>query len=189
LEVVQFARELGALCVAGNHEDFILKWRARVLKGEATFNDVPSPSHRDTCLRLSSTEWQWIEQLPLWIDLPDDNVTVVHAGFVPGQPLSEQTRNDMTNMRNLLSDGTARSTVKEGVAWATVWPGPRHVVFGHDAKRELQQERFATGLDTGACYGKVLTALVVRDDGTKELLSVPSAKTYVDPAAKIKYDD
>jgi bis(5'-nucleosyl)-tetraphosphatase (symmetrical) len=79
------------------------------------------------------------------------------------------------------------SKAHEGVAWASAWrpdegtlPGVDHVVFGHDAKRGLQQHEHATGLDSGACYGKALSALILPD---RRVVAVPSMKVYAQPGS------
>jgi bis(5'-nucleosyl)-tetraphosphatase (symmetrical) len=99
---------------------------------------------------------------------------------VPGVPLEDQNSEHMTKMRNLVYPSgidpldikaagaeaeALRPEVSEkarrGVAWAEVWRGPEHVYFGHDARRGLQRCSHATGLDTGCCYGRQLSAVVL----------------------------
>jgi hypothetical protein len=96
--------------------------------------------------------------MPFTISLPSLNSIVVHAGLVPGWALQDHAVDDMTRVRNLhrQEDGTLLAVEKGalGEAWASVWRGPNHVYFGHDAKRGLQMHPFATGLDTGCLYGE-----------------------------------
>jgi hypothetical protein len=112
----------------------------------------------------------------LYVELPDLNTVVVHAGLVVGLPLALQPRDLVTNMRSIRPDGQPSKRVDAGVPWASTWPGPRHVVFGHDAVRGLQRHPFATGLDTGCVYGGSLSALILPE---RRLVSVPARRSYV----------
>lgn len=69
------------------------------------------------------------------------------------------------------------SKVDQGEAWASLWPGPDHVYFGHDARRGLQLWPFATGLDTGCLYGNVLTGVFIGSDDP-EFLVVRAKEAY-----------
>ncbi len=174
--VVQLARELGIRAVLGNHD-------AKVLSVGPNAEETEGQSgHRRRHVAVARTlrpaDWTYLNDLPLFLALPDLETIVVHAGLVAGVPLSEQSRDLLMNMRSITPTGQPSMKVEGGVPWASVWPGPAHVVFGHDATRGLQQHRFATGVDTGCVYGRKLTALCLPKP---RLVSVPARRTYVEP--------
>jgi predicted phosphodiesterase len=173
--VVQMARERKMLAVRGNHDAAVLRYRRAVTAGQPP--PRLKPTHKHVAETLAEADWQYLEALPDWLELPELSVLVVHAGIVPGKPLTEQRSEDLLTMRSLRPDGTASSKLDDGEPWARHYRGPMHVVFGHDAISGLQRYPFATGLDTGCVYGRSLSALILP---SHELFSVPARRAYVE---------
>ena len=123
---------------------------------------------------LTEPDWEYLEALPLFLRLP--GLIVVHAGLVPGIALEKQEEAAMISMRSLDAEGRWSKRIDAGAPWASKWPGPERVVFGHDAVRGLQKWPHATGLDSGCVYGRKLTGLLWPED---RLISVPAHKTWV----------
>jgi hypothetical protein len=170
--------KLGARAVRGNHEDRLLRCR----EGSTAAGDA----QREAMAALKGRHWAFLEALPLWLDLPEHGVRVVHAGVVPGVPIEQQSPRALMWMRCL--DAAGRPVEKRGEAlWGAAYRGPPHVVFGHNAADEPQIHPDATGLDTGCVYGGRLTALVLppgapppaRDRGDA-LVSVKARRRYAD---------
>lgn len=176
-EVVQAARELKALGVRGNHDDHILRWKSG---GKVKLKQT----HRRAAESLSEADWQYLAALPLSLRLPGHDTTVVHAGLVPGTAVEAQKARDLMNLRSITSEGEASYRVDDGVPWASLYAGPQLVVFGHDAIRGLQKYAHATGLDTGCCYGRELTALILPE---KRLVSVKARKVYAEITGRPEY--
>lgn len=164
--VLHRARTLGALSVLGNHDAHLLDVRDGVSK---------KSHHVHVAKTLASADWDYLAARPLWLELPELNCLVVHAGFIPGVEFARQPKHVLLNMRSLDAEGQASKRVDGGVPWASRWPGPRQVVFGHDAIRGLQQYAHATGLDTGCVYGRALTGLWLPEH---RLISVPARRVW-----------
>ncbi len=204
-ETVHFVRTSGFHCVRGNHDDAALFNYERRQAALKTGSPSPPDDKYAYCDKLTIEDVRFLRALPHTLALEDEKVIVVHAGLVPGLALWRQPAAGMVTMRNVCRRGTVEDETTAGALpepddyaspswrwtasgaagspWASHWrptceTGPQHVVFGHDAKRGIQFERHATGLDSGACYGKRLSALVLPEG---RIVSVDSRRTYVKP--------
>lgn len=169
--VLQLVRETGMLAVLGNHDAKLLTIGA---EGART-GDADADHHTAVARTFDGYDWALLGSLPLYLEFPELNLLVVHGGIRPGVPLAEQPRGVLMNLRSITAAGAPSNRVDAGVPWASLWTGPQHVVFGHDAIRGLQQHPHATGLDTGCVYGRSLTAFILPE---RRLVSVPARRTY-----------
>lgn len=183
-QVLKLYRELGALAPVGNHERRLLEAHQARARGEK--GPRLSPSHLTIVNELSVDDWVLLERLPLWLDVPEHQVVVVHAGIDPARPLWEQDPWVVTHVRSLDADG--KPSEKWGAPWAARYTGPPHIVFGHNARKSPQLHPFATGLDTGCVYGGRLTGMILTNGAAPPppeergdcLISVPARAVYSD---------
>lgn len=167
------------LSVRGNHEEKVINEWLQWKKNPSYKTDSPWMS------TLTDKEVNLLIELPYTITIDDLNAIIVHAGLIPGLPLDRNKLWEMINMRNLIldskADGGFRASKETdaGEAWASLWNGPEHIYFGHDAKRQLQQHPMATGLDSGCVYGKYLSSIFIKGPRTGQLIKVPAKKVYV----------
>jgi hypothetical protein len=190
--VVALARSCNATIVRGNHEEKLLQWRAAERKGQP--DKVPlSRVHREVAEAFTREDWAMIEGTPFFVELPDHDALVVHAGVDPTLPLASQKPDVMMRVRTV-KDGKAtdKGDGKGSHLWGELYKGPPHVVFGHNAAPGLQLHPWATGLDTGCVYGGQLTAMLLDpgeripsnpDARKRVLVHVKALRTYSEPGA------
>jgi hypothetical protein len=192
LGVVRRARELGAEGVMGNHEHKHLRYRmhealARAEPGYVNpMMQLFDPQRREH-LSLGDDDWAYLERLPVWLRLAPDWV-LVHAGFEPIRPLSQQHDNACLRVRYVDDRGRLAPLRRKGdkpagsVRWATQWRGPDSVVYGHavyDLRDPMDDAPSpgvrCLGIDTGCCFGGRLTALLLP---SLETVQVQARATY-----------
>jgi hypothetical protein len=185
--VVRRVRELGGECVLGNHEEKHLRYAAhearrvtdRRYRNPIRFDHRRSAQHA----ALRREDLAWLTTLPRVLALGDGWIAV-HAGFLPGRPVSKQPTDWMIRLRYVDAEGNPVSRLRgelgePGVRrWAEVWTGPERVVYGHHPQSlsvPSHDEPIAgvrcVGIDTGCVYGGKLTALVLP---AEEIVQVPS---------------
>jgi predicted phosphodiesterase len=175
-QVIRYVRsQPNWFSVRGNHDDRSLM---------AALGDVEchSKPKYEWVNCLSDEDVAWMSNLPYTITISKTmfnndgttaidhhDVIIVHAGLDPTiADMDGQDTNTLVTLRDLIVSD-------ERIAWAKVWQGPQLVIFGHDAKRGLQRERFAIGLDSGCCYGKNLTGIILPE---KDFVTVNATREH-----------
>lgn len=186
-----------SIAIAGNHEETPLLLRDR---GRA----LPSWAKKAT-----DDDWDFLDKLPLFYRLPEIRTIVVHGGMYPryfdlygslGEPsLSWRTdsgkkaERQRRFLRVRMVDGRGKKVDlgKERPGdrhWASVYNGREgFCFFGHDPQLNPPTPllcRYAMGLDTGCCFGGMLTAAVVEENSNPRdatIVSVQSKARYAQP--------
>jgi hypothetical protein len=193
---VRLARELGVESVMSNHEEKAIRWAKHEATRKATGKKNPMkpfpPERAAQHAALNDDDIAWFKSLPFVLEVVP-GLLAVHAGMEPAFKASEQTAAvirvryvDTSGKMVGFSKGTLDQP-PETVYWTEQWKGPESIVYGH-AVHSLTEPRIDTfpggqcfGIDTGACFGGRLTAMVVEDGKPHEFVQVQAKREYVPP--------
>lgn len=159
--------------ILGNHEEKHLQQRHR--------HDAKlSPDHLATRRALGPEHFDYFETLPLFIRLPEHGAAVVHSGALPALSLEEQDPYHLLHVQCVRPPARKSYWPSKAPAdhlfWTNHWRGPERLIFGHTVFEQPLVTEHAVGIDTGAVYGRSLTALVLPG---WELVSVPARRRYL----------
>jgi len=173
-----------ALCVPGNHDIKLVK----ALKGQ----DV-TRSHglAETMAQLEAETPEFRDQVREFLFglvshqvVDDGKLCVAHAGL-----RAEMQGRGSTAVREFCLYGETTGEIDEfglpvRYEWAKDYRGKTMVVFGHTPVPEAEFFNNTIDIDTGCCFGGKLTALRYPE---REIVSVPAARVYAEPARPIEF--
>jgi len=161
LGVLDLVRHLNAKAVQGNHEQKLLEAYAAQCSGG---DKIKLNAGQQQLLKaLRPEHWATLMSLPLYLEFPEHQACVVHAGVLPGLPVAVQDPWVLTHIRSIDKRGQPSHEIGE-CPWASSYRGPPHLIFGHSAQLGFQMFEYATGLDSACVYGGRLTGMLL-DEG------------------------
>jgi protein phosphatase len=177
--VMGMVRDGTAACVPGNHENKL--WRALNRR-----NVQISHGLAETLSQLDAEPEDFRREVADFIDglvshavLDDGRCVVAHAGL----PERLHNRSSAAVRSFALYGDTTGETDEFGLPvrypWANDYRGSAVVVYGHTPVPEPEWVNNTICIDTGCVFGGKLTALRYPE---RELVSVPAARTYWEPA-------
>lgn len=158
-----FMTEPNATALLGNHEDKHI----RLFDCEAKLR----PARSQTIERLRLGEFlpeavEWFRTLPLhaW----RHGCFITHAGVVPDVALEQQPRQALIRARMPWMKSLFDS---RHVPWWERYAGEVPILYGHSVSESVLVCGQTWGLDTGACFGGALSAVILPEF---EIVTVPS---------------
>ncbi len=174
-----------ALCVPGNHENKLV----RALRGR---NVQVTHGLAESLVQLEKETPDFRQQVLEFLDgllshfvLDDGRLVVAHAGM-----REEMQGRASAAVRAFALYGETTGEIDEvglpvRYPWATEYRGSAMVVYGHTPVPDPEWINNTIDIDTGCVFGGALTALRYPE---KELVSVPAARTYYEPARPLVRD-
>ena len=155
--VWKLIKKWNAESVLGNQDDYLV-WKYRT-KGHRKVSG--------SAIKISKKTIKWLEQRPLYLE--EQGWKAIHAGVNPTG--ADTFRWIALCIRRWPHDGKSTNSF-----WWQVYRGDQLIIYGHDAKRGLQDHRpYTLGLDSGCVYGGALTGYILEED---RLVSISSQAVY-----------
>lgn len=161
--VIDTLIQLNAEGVRGNHDQRHLDYRL----GVKDITRAPT-THKITAKQLLPHHYDWLNNLPLTITLPEYNALIVHAGVFPGTTLDQQKKEHLLHIQNICPSESNRSkwpskSPPHWVFWTQIYKGPERIIFGHTVLNKPMLTEYVAGIDTGCVFGGGLTGIILPD--------------------------
>jgi len=174
LKTLKYIQAHAIQSILGNHEEKIVRY----LKYDISFNENPISLNNDEQKIVDNLDTQDIEfltNLPLFLKF--QNITILHGGLQNHHDLNEISKKEkgkILRMRYLDKEDdfiTYGKEDKESIFWADVYNGNQgFIVYGHQWFNEVKTNKHAIGIDTGCVYGNKLSAVIIKNCNTENIL-------------------
>ena len=169
-KVIDLAKASGCVCLLGNHELRLLKFKRTGDRKYMKEHDL------ETFDALRPEDWAYLESMPLTYQEADLNTVFVHGGSCRASRGrgSRRGRHEDPGRRQGGAPKEAGGR-PDAPPWADLWGGPPFVVYGHTPRPEIYKLKWSIGIDTGCVMGGYLTAYILPE---RRIVQVKARQRY-----------
>jgi protein phosphatase len=172
---MQMVDQEQAFCVPGNHDDKLMRFlegrQVKVAHGlELTIEQLST-----TTADFQEQVLQFLQNLPLHLELDHGKLLVVHAGLEASMHGRVGSAVRSFCLYGKTTGKTDEHGLPERYPWAQDYRGQAKIVYGHTPVSQPQWFNQTLCLDTGCVFGGTLTALRYPEN---EIVQVPALQTY-----------